>query len=221
MCFSTTASFTAGVVLTTIGVASIKKTSDVRKLMFACIPFIFALQQFSEGFVWITLLNNSEPSLQQIAINLFLVFALVFWPATVPLSIFLIEENRQRRITLGIIAGLGILFSILSIYYLLAYHSTALISKLHIHYQLDVPGHGKIILGFLYLVPTVLSLFISSVKKVPIMGCLVLLSYFVTKFLFDDYLLSIWCFFSATISLMIYYILSLNHSSSKTDPFRI
>jgi len=40
------------------------------------------------------------------------------------------------------------------------------------------------------------------------MGVLVLLSYLVTKLFFEDYVLSVWCFFAAIISVMIYFILA-------------
>jgi hypothetical protein len=217
MCFSTTASFTAGTVLTVIGIASITKTKNVSHLMFACIPLIFAVQQFSEGFVWLALLNNANYMTQQLAINLFLAFAIVVWPIWVSLAVLFIEENRRRRILLRICSAIGLLISALGLYYLFVYHSSAHIARLHIYYDLHIPNGDKIFLGFLYLIPTVLSLFISGVKRVPIMGSLVLISYVITRFFFKDTLLSVWCFFSAGISLMIYYILLKANSAIITQ----
>lgn len=208
MCFSTTASFTASALLTTIGVVSLRKSKNVNQLMFVCIPFVFAIQQFSEGFVWIALSHNAGYTAQQVAINFFLAFALIVWPAWIPLSILFIETRLKRRIILSVFAGMGVLFSTLSLYYLLAYHSRAFITDFHICYELDIPFGGKILLGFLYLVPTVLSLFVSSVKRVPIMGVMVLLSYLITKLFFKDYVISVWCFFAAIISVMIYFVLA-------------
>lgn len=216
MCFSTTASFASGALLTTIGIISINKTRDISQFMFASIPLVFAAQQFSEGFVWIALSHNSSYGLQQAAINFFLVFALIIWPEWIPFAMLFIEGNHRRRIILGIFVGMGILFSNLSLYYLFAYHSSAHILRFHIYYELDIPNGGRILLGFLYLFPTILSLFVSSVKKVRIMGCLVLLSYLVTKLFFKDYVVSVWCFFAATISVMIYYILARKTSSLQT-----
>ena len=40
MCFSAGASFGAGVLLSVIGVASVKKTSSSSQLIFASIPFV-------------------------------------------------------------------------------------------------------------------------------------------------------------------------------------
>lgn len=207
MCFSTTASFASGIILTAAGVASIKKTNSTKQLMFASIPFIFAVQQFSEGFVWLSLLNSTNLFWQQLSTNCFLIFALVIWPAWVPLSMLFIEKQHKRKIILGVFSGLGLLFSILSAIYLIIYKSQAQISGYHIHYELDIPFNAKMILGLLYLVPTVISNFISSTKGVVVMGLYVILSYLVSRFFYNDYVISVWCFFSALISIKIYFIL--------------
>ena len=207
MCFSTTASFASGIILTVIGVASIKKTHSKTQLMFASIPFIFAIQQFSEGFVWLSLLNSTNLIWQQLSTYSFLLFALVIWPAWVPLSMFFIEKQHNRKIILGIFSGLGLLFSILSAIYLIIYKSEAQITSYHIHYELNIPFVAKMILGLLYLIPTVISNFISSTKGVAAMGVFVLLSYLVSRLFYDDYVISVWCFFSALISIKIYFII--------------
>lgn len=207
MCFSTTASFASGAILTTIGIISIKKVQNKKQLLFASIPFIFAIQQFSEGFVWLSLLHSTNYFLQQLSTYSFLLFALVIWPAWVPLSLFLIEKKHNRKTILGIFSGLGLLFLILSSFYLIIYKSEAQITSYHIHYELNIPFNAKVIIGILYLIPTVISNFISSTKGVALMGVFVLLSYLISRMFFDDYVISVWCFFSALISITIYFIL--------------
>ena len=133
MCFSTTASFVSGAILTAIGVASINKIQNKSQILFACIPFIFAIQQFAEGFVWLSLLNSTNHLWQHISTYCFLIFAIVIWPAWVPLSMLLIETKHKRKIALGIVSGLGILFSILSSFYLVFYNSEAQLTSYHIH----------------------------------------------------------------------------------------
>ena len=211
MCFSTTASFVAGSVLTVIGVVAVKKTQSHSQLMFACIPLIFAIQQFSEGFVWISLLDPEKIQLQQISTNFFLIVALFIWPGWIPLSIYLIEKEKKRKLILGVVSFFGIVFSILSVFYFLAYDSGSRITPYHIHYDLAIPNQTKTIFGILYLIPTVISHFVSSNKKINIMGSLVLVSYIISIFVFNDTVLSVWCFFSAIISVMIYYILASYH----------
>ncbi len=217
MCFSTAASFISGTVLTVIGIVTIKKTKDISHLMFAAIPFIFAAQQFSEGFVWLSLSGSNNEEAQQIPITIFMTIAVAIWPAWVPISIFYIEKKRNRKIILGIFSGIGLLISIFSIYYLLNYKFSAQITAYHIKYEFNIvyKGYLKILIGLIYLVPTVISHFISSVKKVNIMGLLVITSYLITRFLFNDYIISMWCFFSAIISIMIYFILLEKSSTNE------
>lgn len=224
MCFSTTASFVSGTVLTVIGITTVKKTKELSYLLFAAIPFIFAAQQFSEGFVWLSLSNSNNSLIQQIPITIFMTIAIAIWPAWVPISIFLLEPKGNRKIVLGIISGIGVLISIISMYYLLNYKFSAHITDYHIKYEFNIiyEGYLKLLVGLLYLIPTVISHFVSSIKKVNIMGILVISSYLITKILFNDYIISMWCFFSAIISIMIYFIIkdkSLNSAVKTSDSF--
>lgn len=208
MCFSTTASFTSGVILTVIGVACISKTHKRYQLLFACIPFVFAMQQFSEGFVWLSLSGSTHYLSQKFSTNLFLTFALIVWPLWVPLSMFLMEKTRKRKIILGIIAGTGVLFSIGSIYFLITDSPIAIVANNHIHYDVHVSDTILLIAGTLYLIPTVVSHFISSIRLVPFMGFMVLSSHIVSRVFFKDNVLSVWCFFAAIISITIYFIIT-------------
>ena len=53
MCFSATANFAGSAVLGAIGVATIAEVKHRRELLFASLPCLFALHQFTEGFVWL------------------------------------------------------------------------------------------------------------------------------------------------------------------------
>ena len=55
MCFSAEASFGASAILLTIGVISLNKSVNVPQKVLSCIPFIFGVQQFSEGILWLSL----------------------------------------------------------------------------------------------------------------------------------------------------------------------
>lgn len=57
MCFSATASFSAGALLLGIGALTLKSalaTRQRRALPFAAIPTLFAMQQLIEGVIWLT-----------------------------------------------------------------------------------------------------------------------------------------------------------------------
>ncbi len=206
MCFSTTASFAAGIVLSGVGVASVIKSKEPAQQMFAAIPLVFGLQQFAEGFVWLSLTQSWPALYQQIAVQVFLVFAMIIWPIWIPLAICYFEPNWLRRKVIGWISVIGIVMGFFSLYYLITRTSTAVVSDFHIHYNLQIPQNLLMVCGLIYLFPTIVSHFFSTVKGVPVMGALVMVSYLVTRFLFVDYVLSVWCFFSAVISIMIYFI---------------
>jgi len=59
MCFSATASFGASAVLGVIGIVAVAKAKTNPQRVFATIPLIFSVQQLSEGFLWLSLKNQS------------------------------------------------------------------------------------------------------------------------------------------------------------------
>ena len=54
MCFSATASFSAGAVLLGIGKLTVQSAHRRREMPLAAIPLLFAIQQLSEGVIWLT-----------------------------------------------------------------------------------------------------------------------------------------------------------------------
>ncbi len=206
MCFSTSASFGAAVVLTVIGIASVKKIEKPSQILYASMPLLFASQQFIEGFVWLSLTNSDYASWQSIPVNLFLFFAQVLWPIWVPLSIFLIEENKTRKLILAVLVGIGILLSAYISYCMFNYSVDAYLSPYHVNYVPHFPSINPL-LGALYFLPIFLPSFVSSIKTMFWQGTLLVCSYVVTKLLFNDAVISVWCFFAALVSIMVFYVM--------------
>jgi hypothetical protein len=115
MCFSPTASFGASAVISVIGAASFLKATDPPQRALACIPIFFAIQQFIEGFVWLSVTNPNLQYLHSFATYAFLGFALVIWPSMIPLSALLPEPERKRRQILMAFLVLGLLISLCNI----------------------------------------------------------------------------------------------------------
>jgi hypothetical protein len=93
---SAAGSFAMSLVSSAAGAASIARRSQRRRLMFAAIPFLFALQQLAEGAVWSTMRGPSPALLHGLAVNLFLGIGLLVWPIWVPLSLRLLRSGRAR-----------------------------------------------------------------------------------------------------------------------------
>jgi hypothetical protein len=139
MCFSASASFGAGVVLTVIGVVSIKKTHHPSQLLFASIPLIFGVQQIAEGILWLTLPNPDYVNIQNIFTYVFLFFAQILWPLWVPIAILLLEKNATRKNIQKVLVAAGLVVGVYLAYCLLTFSVEAKIVGQHITYLQDYP----------------------------------------------------------------------------------
>lgn len=217
MCFSAGASFGAGVVLSTIGVASIKKIQQPSQLPFATIPLIFAVQQFSEGFLWLSLKYPAWEYLQVPMTYTFLFFAQIVWPFWVPFSVLKIDPSKKRKAYKKLFFTIGIVVSTYLAYCLLSFKVLAKIEGSHISYHQDYPSGTSLYGGILYILATVFPTFLSSIKLMWSLGTAIFSSYIITTIFYEGYIVSVWCFFAAIISIAVFAILySLNRSQSKT-----
>jgi hypothetical protein len=217
MCFSAGASFAGGVVISAIGVASVKKVRKPSQRLFAVIPLLFGFQQFAEGVLWITLRSGEYDWLQSAATYIFLITALVIWPVMIPLSMWLMEEVKMRK---KILTGLIITGGILSLFYafcLISYNISPQINGFHIQYVDYFPRTLVNIAFIFYLVSTIAPLFVSSVRRMWIFGILIAVSCIITGIFFAQYLTSVWCFFAALISVVIYWILRESQTTTYSE----
>ena len=208
MCFSATASFAGGVIISAIGVAVVTKVHKPSQLLFASIPLFFGLQQFTEGILWLTIPNPEYASIQKIATHIFLIMADVLWPTLIPLAVLMMESNARKRKIMRLLLLIGISVSIYYSCCLLFLNVTPQIMGYHIMYNSNFPKLIAIPVFILYLIVTLTPLFISSIQRTHLMALLMFFSCVVTAIFFTQYLTSVWCFFAALISGVIYWILS-------------
>ncbi|MDD4635412.1 MAG: hypothetical protein PHS35_02205 [Dehalococcoidales bacterium] len=208
MCFSAPASFVGSVVIGGIGAVAQKKVIRPNQRLFALIPVLFAVQQLAEGTLWITLASDSYQTLENIAVYIFMIPALVLWPFVVPLSVYLMEEEKHRKKILAIILAAGGMVSCFYVYCLIIYNVTPQIHGLHIMYAENFPRVWMNMFYPLYVIATIAPLFISSIRRMWVFGVLIGISYLVASIFFSQYLISVWCFFAAIISGVIYWILA-------------
>ncbi len=220
MCFSANASFGAGIILSVIGIAAIKKVERSSHIFFASIPFIFAVQQIAEGFLWLTLPNPEYTAVQGYFTYLFLFFAQTIWPIWIPISILLLEKEASRkRIQIFLVAA-GILVGCYLGYCLLLYPVQATIIGYHIKYKLDFPPALKYVVVVFYALSTILPPFFSHIKRMWILGMAILISYIISAFFYEHYVLSVWCFFASVISISVYIIMiEIQTYFKKSDSF--
>jgi hypothetical protein len=97
MCFSAVANFTGSGVLGTIGVVTLTRVKHRRELLFASLPTLFAVHQFTEGFVWLGLDGVLSPAVTNAMAAAFMLYAQGLLPFLLPLSVVLFEPDARSR----------------------------------------------------------------------------------------------------------------------------
>ncbi len=207
MCFSAAASFASGTIISGIGVATVRKARRPEQRLFASIPLIFGFQQFAEGVLWITLRSGGYALLQNVAAQVYLLAALFAWPIVIPVSMYLMEKVKTRKNILAALIAAGSIISLSNAFALIFYPITPQIDGSNIEYIVAFPN-ALGIFSILYVPSTVLPLFVSSVRRVWILGILITIALIVSLIFFYGYVTSVWCFFAALVSGMVYWILS-------------
>lgn len=210
MCFSATASFSLSAVLGGVGVASISQCALPRTKLFAAIPLLFGLQQFAEGVVWATMDAPAHLAIHETAVVSFLALALVIWPLWAPLSLWLIEPSGIRRRIQQSFFIVGVMVAVVALHLLLKWEPYAVVNGRSIDYQhaemgVAIPEWGLLLA---YSLPTVASFFVSSTKIVRTIGAMLAISLVIAFLIKHEALTSVWCFFAAALSVMIYIAVS-------------
>lgn len=215
MCFSATASFTAGAVIGSIGVATQLKVREASQRVFATIPMIFGIQQIAEGLVWVSLQHPGHTLMLDIGAFVFLLAADIIWPVLVPASCLLMEKNPVRRRIMKVMLILGSLLSLYYAFCLFTYKVTPEILNCHINYADQFPKVLVIPAFLLYLVATITPLMISGLKGMRWLGSLLFTGVLLSVIFYIENVTSVWCFFGALISGMIYWVLHINRPGSQ------
>ena len=221
MCFSAQASFAASAALIFISALCFKKAQNNNQRLLASGPLFFGIQQFLEGLVWVTLNSgDSSSAVHMCSVYGFLSFAYIFWPLYVPFTTYLFEKDPMRKkIELGLLA-LGTLIATTGLLTLTLFDYTANALDHHIVYEY-IPSFTTLsastlttiqyILLALYMLVIVGSMVISTTPYMWLMGLLIALGFIVAQILFTVAFGSVWCFFGALASMVIYYILTKLH----------
>lgn len=200
MCFSATASFIAGTTLSGVGVATLRRAQTKSEVPFAAIPLLFGVQQLIEGVIWLTF-SHDAPLLRQTMTYVYSGFSHVLWPIYVPLAMGFMEAARWRRRAIaafqaaGLVVGLYLLYSIVV---------RPIVAEADRHIVYVTPHFYLPAVIVLYLAATCVTCFFSSHGFVKLFGVLALLSFAAAYVAAAHALVSVWCFFAAILSVLIY-----------------
>jgi hypothetical protein len=209
MCFSATASFTSAGLLLVIGGFSFLTAKKISKrfLLLNLMGFFFAIQQFSEGMIWIG--NKTPGPLFWAHVFLFFAFFVYSWFLAVACRPIARTVKRKKAIT--VLAGFGFIYGAwLFINVLLTPNISANLCSLHIYYHILLQGkypfapwllHG--VLTPIYIIFVALPFFLCGRRQMTIAGSVITLLAIVCITVYDHYFVSVWCFYAAIMTLVI------------------
>ena len=246
MCFSAAASFAGAAVILCIGIvicaANSKsilllqyKYSDIESTQSTLedlrrnerfwwpallTPILFAVQQVSEGIVWLAINRgtDSHPSAY-----VFCVFAFCLWPVWVPVVCLTLELRTPRSISLSSFAAGGrvsllavslVLGTLVSLYTLLSLFTSSLTFESkndHVVYHfslIDLGGNTSVVLLLPYIFCTLVPfIVVQCVPYLWVMALYIGAAAAVSFILYSDgAFASTWCFFAAWLSVVIGFI---------------
>lgn len=200
MCFSATASFTAGIGLLAIGAVTANRVRRRAELPFALIPGLFGVQQLIEGGLWLTFPANA-PFANTVLTYLFSFFSHVLWPIYVPIAVLLLEPVEWRRKLLMVIAVAGAAVGLYLLYFLVTEPIVSEVVGSHISYQ--SPHFYIVAVMVLYVLATCVSSFVSSCKTIRWFGAATFVALLAAGAFYRFWFISVWCFFAAILSVIV------------------
>ena len=204
MCFSATASFSAAALLLGIGTLTLRSalaTHQRRALPFAAIPLLFAVQQLIEGVIWLTF-GGEATLLNSVMTYVYSVFSHVLWPVYVPMAVVLMEPAGWRRRALVGFVVAGAAVGAYLMYVLVAFPVVSQPTGQHVEYV--SPHFFAAVTMTIYLLSTAVSPLLSTHRMVDVFGALALLSFGAAYAFYAAWFISVWCFFAALLSAVIY-----------------
>jgi len=205
MCFSATASFTVAAGLAPVGLFCLHRArrDAPRSLMFAAFPLLFALQQATEGFVWLHLAEHmAQPGAAAYG---FLFFSHFFWLWWVPMAAWFLEPDGPRRHICAAITVLGVLYG-LSLFVPLLLNADwlrVMVLDHSISYRVTLIYQDVLAREWvhgLYAICVISPLLLQSDFHVRVFGGIVLASMVIASQEFTQAYISVWCFFAAVAS---------------------
>jgi hypothetical protein len=168
------------------------------------LPTLFAIHQFTEGFVWLGLdgmLGSHSAAVTRDMGAAFMLYAQGLLPFLLPLSVMLFEQTQARRRAMLPFVALGLGTTLYMLWALIAYPTQIYVKANSIVYI--NPATNNTALAILYVVATCGSLFFSKVKAMVTFGManlfILLTVMAVKRYAFT----SLWCAYAAIASVII------------------
>jgi len=200
VCFSASVSFAAATLLGVTGAITLTKVRDLAELPLAGTPLLFAAQQAIEGLLWRNVPNG--PDHTTALATLFTAIGLIVWPLLIPIAMALVERQTLRRLAILLLvpAGIGVSVNYAAILLVRPYRAWPIG-----HTLTYVNNHpiSPVMLG-LYILCTCLPPLLSASPILNLFGATVIAGLAITFLAFYESFISVWCFFAALASLILW-----------------
>lgn len=202
MCFSASVSFIAGTALTMVGLVTIRMTSRRADLPFAMIPFLFGVQQLTEGMIWLSFRSGS-PLPNATLTFVYSLFSHVFWPIFVPFAVGMPEAVPWRKKALAACQIAGTAVGLYLLYFIAQFPVTSRVIGKHIAYE--SPHFYRVTVMALYLIATCVSGLLSSNRIIQVFCALAFVTFLAAYAIHVATFFSVWCFFATLLSFIVYF----------------
>lgn len=219
MCFSAGASFAAGAGLLGPGYIAFKRAGSRGMLLFAATPLLFSFHQLAEGFLWLSLKHPEFASWYKPALYGYSFISQPIWPVWVPLAMWLMEPDKRRKRILYYFLLLGAASSLYMFYCLITCDISAVAEHHHIRYYRDFPY--LILLRPVNFVAIAVTPFLSTLRYTKLLAAAMMVSLIVSYIFFTNYLISVWCFFAAILSVLVLLVVSAGKKAGSRTPVTI
>lgn len=201
MCFSATANFVGSGVLGTLGAVTLTKVKHRRELLFASLPALFAIHQFTEGFVWLGLDGILSQQVTRDMGAVFMLYAQGLLPFLLPLSVVLFEPDAKSRRRMMPFLIVGTLTTLYILWALVAFRTDISVKNNSIVYT--NPATNNTAVAIFYVIATCGSLLFSKIKDMVLFGVANLAILLVVMGIKRYAFTSLWCAYAAVASLII------------------
>lgn len=202
MCFSAEADFAAAGVIGAVGVATLLQARRPEALPLAALPALFALHQFTEGFVWLGMDGRLGEEATRHATFLFMLYAQALLPAIVAPAVALLEPSARRRRAMWALAAVGGALGVWATWGLMSAPNTVAVEARCLAFRNPVTNHPWV--AFLYALPTCGAPLLSSYRVVRLFGAGALAGFALVLAVKAYALTSVWCLVVACLSVLLF-----------------
>jgi hypothetical protein len=195
--------FTLSGAIAVVGILTLRKVSTPNEVIFASLPLLFAIHQFTEGFVWLGVNHLIEPRALELAVGIFIFYAQGLLQFLVPLAIWLLEPAGIRKNIIGLLMIIGASLTGYTVWALSIEPTSVILQNNSLSYLNTLTDNKWA--AMVYILTTCGSLILSSGISIQLFGWLNFFGLIAVYLFKPSAFTSIWCFYAAVISVLLYF----------------